>query len=652
MLKSLRNASHSIVIKILFGAIILSFCLWGVGDIFRNYSASRTVINVAKTKIPADAFLREYNNEKQRIKNNSDNPLKDIKNVDIKGVVIENMVNRAVFEQFLRRLKIVVPKKSILNIVQSLPDFQVNGIFNERVYESALKRSGIGEAGFLAQIRDSLERTQLLHPIATSYRIPLFIKEQIAKEFEAEKTLLISILHTKDMQVDKDPSPKETKQYFDSSPEKYKIPEQRDLAILVIDFRSLAKDILRVDPKEVEARFPQTEQSYVQKETRDVQRFSFDTKEDADRDRSLINSGEPLTVIKKKFAIPCEVMKGVRPSDFPDQVGTDLFKLPLNKASPVYQEGGRFYIYRPVKINTSKQLDDKEIKSNILKEIQNEKMNSIEFHKTVKLIKNKVDDGFGSGKGIDEIAKETGLRIEELKAFEKDINAPKLVTIINDEATRKELIEEAFGANKKQATQILESKEDDSIAYVIYVRDIKKSEMPKFETISGKVKNDYINHRKEKEIESQTREIVNKGDEAAAAVAQHKNVMRFKFSKKDLIMAAQGQVAKEDVKKILKIIPNPNVVFNIMSTLRKGEAINYKLPEGERYAIIAFKDASVGVNATDEMGKIISNHVDSGASSDVLPFTMIALKKPLDVEIDEEIVAELIHSTDKADEES
>jgi peptidyl-prolyl cis-trans isomerase D len=607
------------------------------------------VISVSKARISADAFLREYHSEKQRIKNGAEAPLsdKEMKDVDVKGIVIDNIVNRSVFEQSLRRLGIIIPKKSILSVVQSMPNFHVNNMFNELLYSSVLTKSGIGEATFLSQIKDSLERLQLLQPIVTSYRIPAFIREQIAKEFEAKKTLLVLKLDLSDMVVEENPSNDEVKQYFEVNKDTYKVTERRNLAVLQIDYQALAADALYVNPDDVEAQYQQTKDQYNQEENRDFERFQFENREDADKAWNMINAGEDSDVIKKKFAIQSDVIRGIRLSDLPEQFGKDLFELALNKTSPVCSSGGQFYIYRLIKINAAKMQDADEIKLKIKEEIRNEKLNSPEFYEKIKSIRNKIDDGFGSGKSIDEVAKETGLKVIEFKSFVKD--GKEMTDVVKDEATRKELIQASFDVGENQATQIIESKESDSVSYVVYVRKIENSEIPQFEKIIDKVKNDYITHNREKEAETKAREIVGNDDKAAAEVEKQKKVKVYKVSKKDLIEAVHGHGTNVDMKKVLEVIQNPNIVMNIMSMIRKGEATNYKTPDGGQM-VVAVQDTDIGVSASDETKKLLANFMEAGASNDIMAITMMALKKPLDIDIDKEAIGTLTQKSDQAGE--
>jgi peptidyl-prolyl cis-trans isomerase D len=595
--------------------------------------------------------MREYNEAKQRIRNDSTTPITDqeLKNLNLRGMVLDNLIARAVFDQTLKGIGIVIPKKSILSIIQSIPDFQVEGVFSEKIYEDAIRRAGISEAGFLAQIRDNLERTQLLYPLVAGYKIPVFIKEQVAKEFESVKTIVMAKLHIKDVKIDENIPDEELKQYFDANKEEYQKPEQRHIAILCIDGSAAAGDELKVSQEEIDARYEEVKASFVQEETRDFERFTFERREDADKAWNMLNAGESSAAVKKKFAIGSGVINDTHLADFPEQFGKILFELTLNQTSPVCPVGDRCYLYRVVKINAPKQHDEKEAKKKISEEIRNEKLNSPEVYEKIKIVKNKVDDGFGAGKNIDEVAKDTGLRIVELKDFNPQVNNPELTKLITDEATRKEVIDSASKVDAKQASQIIESKESDEVAYVVYVRNITKASVPDYDKISKKVKENCITEKKEKEAETQVRAIVDKGPEACGAVLKLKGAKSFKISKKDVLLAIGQKVMSNDTKAIMAEIPNPNVILNTLSTMKKGEAMEYKLPGGG-YVIIALKEAQSGIKASDEFGKVVSNYLDTGASKDVVPIAMKAFKKMHEVDVDEELVDELVKVTDKDEE--
>ena len=93
ILRFFSNSSKSVFAKILFTAIILSFGLWGVGDIIRHVSETKTAISVGKYKISAEQLDREYSQMKQNIKTMGAKPLteEDFNSLNGKEIILNNI---------------------------------------------------------------------------------------------------------------------------------------------------------------------------------------------------------------------------------------------------------------------------------------------------------------------------------------------------------------------------------------------------------------------------------------------------------------------------------------------------------------------------------------------------------------------------------
>ena len=648
ILKSFRDSSHSPIIKILFAAIILSFCLWGVGDIIRNYSASKAVFTLDKERFTVEQFLREYSQEKQRIRNIGSKPLTDAEmaKLNIKGLVLNKLVNEAILERAYSKLGIIIPKQSLINIVHSLPQFQNHGTFDSRIYEMAIRRSGISEQGFLHQIRDNVARTQLLHPIMAGYKLPSIIKDIIAKEFESKYTILVSKVNLNSLKSDVSATDEELKQYYSNNQDKYRRPETRDVSILIIDYQKLAGDITVTD-EEVESVYQDNKESYKQQETRDFEMFSFDEKTDADKAWDMMNRGVSTKEVVKGLTPDMENVKGIKLTDLPKKIGKDLFSLKKGQASEVYAMDGKFYIYRLTKITESKQISVANIKAGIRKELRQDKMNSPEFYSKIKEMKNKIDDGFGSGKTIDTIAKETGMEIKHISSIQKEVKSDDLIKIVPDEDTRTEVIESIFTTEGGQASQMIDSKESDSLSYVVVVNKVRPAKVPEFESIKDRLKNDYILENKDKKLTEELNALSSKGN-AVADMKKKFSVKTFRFSKKDLI--TQKDHANPEVKRILEEIPNPNAVLNIMSALKKGEVSHYKISDSE-YIIFGIESIDKSSSISKEFYDVISKYIDSGAASDVVPATLNAFKQTMKLKIDNKLIDEVTKGSDERNEE-
>ena len=61
-----RAAVGKVIATVFFGVLIVSFAIWGIGDIFRTTPAS-TVAQVGSTSISVDQLRDAYTNELQRL---------------------------------------------------------------------------------------------------------------------------------------------------------------------------------------------------------------------------------------------------------------------------------------------------------------------------------------------------------------------------------------------------------------------------------------------------------------------------------------------------------------------------------------------------------------------------------------------------------
>ena len=649
ILKSFRDASHSPVIKILFAAIIFSFCLWGVGDIIRNYSASKAVFTIDKERFTVEQFLREYSQEKQRIRNIGSKPLTDaeMEKLNIKGMVLNKLLNAAVLEHTYGKLGIIVSKQSLRDIVHSMPQFQNRGGFDTRIYEMAIRRSGMSEQGFLMGIRDNVAKTQLLHPIIAGYKLPEIIKEIIAKEFESKYTVLLSKINLDSLKYNENVSDNELKQFYDNNSDKYRKPETRNVSILLIDYGNLAGD-MTIDEDEIDAVYEENKDSYKPEETRNFERFSFDDRQSADKAWEMMNRGVSSKEIIKGLTPDMEEVRGAHVSDFPEKVGKELFSLKKGHSSAVYEISGKFYVCRLTSITAPKQKSVSEIKAEIRKELQNDKMNSPEFYAKIKEMKNKIDDGFGSGKTIDIIAKETGMKVEKISGVKKEEVSAELHKIIPDEDTRTEVIEKIFTTEAGQASQTIDSKETDTLSYVVAIDKVQPAVIPEFNKIKDQVKRDYILDKKEKSLTEDLNEIAGMSTKAAAQMKKKFNTKSFKFSKRDVL--TQSQHKNAEVEEILNEIPNPNAVLNIVSSLKSGEISYYKISDTE-YLVCGIDNINRAGETSKEFYAAISRYIDAGTSNDVIGATLAAFKQTMKIDIDNKLIDEVTKSSDEKGDE-
>jgi peptidyl-prolyl cis-trans isomerase D len=605
-----------------------------VGDIIKNYSSTKAVITVGDAKVTVDDFLRAYDREKQRIKNNASTPLSDeeMKHINIKQIVIDEMIQSSVIEQAIKKLNITVSQKTVSDIVRSLPEFQKNGSFDDVLYESLLHRSGLSEVGFLSNIRVRVARSQMFSTIASGYKAPAFIKEIMAKEFEAKRDVLIAKIDVNKMRYNDKVDEDTLRQFYSSNAEKYKRPETRNAAVLILNYTKFAEDI-SVDEGEVQRVYESTKDAYNIEETRDFDRFAFGNNADATTAWKMLVKGESIEKISRKLMVRVVPLEGCRLSDFPVKVGKDLFRIKKGKVSSIHIVNGVLYIYKLTNVNKAQRKSEAEIKEIISGELQKEKINSLEFEEKAKAIRARVDDSLGADEPIESIAKELGMRLVEIDGVNKKEGNAKLSEIVQDQETRADVIDAIFETDERQATSIIPSRTGDSTEYVAVVRKITKEAIPEYESVNSAVRRDFIREKKDKLAAEEINKILAKNKDAAKEVLKIPTVKSFRFSKMDVISHTKNP--SPAVESALNEIPNANVILNAISTLGQGEAIHYKMSDKE-YAIIAVSGVKESGMASSDASGVVERYVDSCTERDAPPIAIDAFKRQMKVKIDRE----------------
>ena len=634
ILRFFSNSSKSIFAKILFSAIILSFCLFGIGDIIRHVSETKTAISVGKYKISAEQLYREYSQMKQNIKTMREQPLteEDFNKMNGKELILNNIIDKAVENETIRQIGIIVPRKSLANIIYSLPEFQTNGVFDEKLYVSLLRQSGMSEAGLLLQIKNSISRNQLFHPIISGYKVPDFIKNKLGAVYESDKTIHMTIFNINDAKEPENLSNETLKDYYENNKNNYKQQETRNIALLKLDYTKFINEI-KITEEEIEEYYKNNKDAFKGVETRDFERFEFSTKEEANNAYTKFNQ-ESYEKVKKKLTTECQLLKEMKKEEFPSDVAKDIFSIKEDKVSNVYFIGGKYYIYLLKKINKPIEKSISEIKKEIKTIIQNEKVNTPEFYSSIKEIKNKIDDSFAAGKDVDKVAKETKAEIINIDNINKNSD-DNIKQYITDNDTRKEIQETIFLTNENQASPIIESKEIDTVSYVVWVRKINKESIPALDKIKDKVKQDYIFENKNKTTLEKMNEIISDKKQTLEKINKINNTKKFVISKKDLITKSDNK----DVEEIMKQIKSYEILNEVLSILHKNDSKYYRISQNE-YALIHVSNIKQPKQASNTILYVLNKYLNNSIANDIITLAKKDFKSRQKIKRNEKIIDE------------
>ena len=162
MLESIRNASQGIVGKaimtVVMGLIIVSFVIWGVGDMLRGFSPS-TVASVGSTKISPQEYRVAYDRAIQQYQRRLKRPFtnEEARQVGLDRSVLQQLLSEAAVDDEARKMGLGISDEALREVITSNPNFRdKSGAFDPEPlrrcaarhgHERARLRLGIAQAG-------------------------------------------------------------------------------------------------------------------------------------------------------------------------------------------------------------------------------------------------------------------------------------------------------------------------------------------------------------------------------------------------------------------------------------------------------------------------------------------------------------------------
>src|SRR5882672_6433092 len=113
MLRGLRKASSNwlgkVVMASVVGFLIISFAIWGIGDIFRGFGRS-TVAKIGGTEITIEQFRSLYNDRLQQYSRQLGRPISadQAKSLGLDRLVIQQLVTEIVLDERARKLGLAI----------------------------------------------------------------------------------------------------------------------------------------------------------------------------------------------------------------------------------------------------------------------------------------------------------------------------------------------------------------------------------------------------------------------------------------------------------------------------------------------------------------------------------------------------------------
>ena len=145
MLENIRESSQGVVAKIILGFIILTFAVAGIGSYTNNVDNS--VAEVNGEKISKADFDKAYQSQRNRMAKQFGDMFDTLSSdanymANFRKGVIDNLVNERLVDQITGEMAIRVSDQRIKETIREMPEFQVEGQFDNNRYLAIINQAG------------------------------------------------------------------------------------------------------------------------------------------------------------------------------------------------------------------------------------------------------------------------------------------------------------------------------------------------------------------------------------------------------------------------------------------------------------------------------------------------------------------------------
>src|SRR5271154_1259267 len=346
MLESIRNASQGFVGKtimtIVMGLIIVSFVIWGVGDMLRGFSPS-TVASVGSAKISAQDYHVAYDRAIQQYQRRFKRPFtnEEARQVGLDRSVLQQLVNEAAVDEEARKLGLGISDEALREVITSNPSFHdKSGAFDPTRLAAALRDMDMNERGFVSELRQQVLRQFIVGALATGVTAP---KAEVTAEADYQgQTRSADYFLLPASAAGDVPAASEDalKTFYNDRKSSYRAPEYREMTILALEPDTIANaaEVTDADAEAAYQKIAGKDPRFGAPEKRDLEQILFPNEADASAAEAKLKAGASFDDLVKERALkPEDADLGETTKDaMLDQAEADaVFALPQGGVSGV-----------------------------------------------------------------------------------------------------------------------------------------------------------------------------------------------------------------------------------------------------------------------------------------------------------------------------
>ncbi|MBK8210924.1 MAG: SurA N-terminal domain-containing protein [Rhodospirillales bacterium] len=298
MLEAIRKRAGSLVVKILFVVLTLSFVIWGIADVFRPRGGSDWAAKVGGEKIPTSAFQEEYRATLQRLGSTLGRQIdaEQARALGLPRSVLERLIDGVLLDRAAHDMGLVVGDAAIRETIKNNPQFRNQlGTFDPQVFRAALAQAGFTEQRYTELLRRELLREQIITSLTDGIVAPKAMLESLDRWRGERRTA--DLVRVPDTAITvADPDEPTLRQFYQDYPGLFTAPEYRTISAVILTTDDVAKGIT-IDETALQAAYQDRQAEFIRPERRTFRQIVFAEEGQAKASREALSRGKSFAAV-------------------------------------------------------------------------------------------------------------------------------------------------------------------------------------------------------------------------------------------------------------------------------------------------------------------------------------------------------------------
>lgn len=319
---------RNILASALFGVLIASFAIWGVGG-GMFVSSNRVIATVGDTNIETADLIRNVDNQARQYQQQYGGAVSTqdiIQGLQLHTRALQQMISSGAITDSATSLGLRGTDKQLAEEMLKIDAFQPikKGIIDRETMLQTLQNVGMTYSKYEKDTKNIIAQEQLIGALTAATPVSRSLAEQLYTYRSETRTATLLALPGTIVKNIPDPQEGELESYYEAQKAAYMAPEYRSYKYVLLTPESF-EDKIEIDEEKLLEEFEYKQSEYSIAATRTMQQVSLETKEAADIFIARIKAGEDFAKVAVDLSEFTEEEITLPQSDY-EQVEADFSK--------------------------------------------------------------------------------------------------------------------------------------------------------------------------------------------------------------------------------------------------------------------------------------------------------------------------------------